>query len=36
MLEPQGRICIISYHSLEDRIAKHILLKKWQIRIILS
>jgi len=23
MLEPQGRICIISYHSLEDRIAKH-------------
>ncbi len=24
VLEPQGRICIISYHSLEDRIAKHI------------
>ncbi len=23
MLEPQGRICVISYHSLEDRIAKH-------------
>ena len=23
MLESQGRICIISYHSLEDRIAKH-------------
>ncbi len=23
ILEQQGRICIISYHSLEDRIAKH-------------
>lgn len=25
VLEEQGRICIISYHSLEDRIAKHTL-----------
>ncbi|MDD2353728.1 MAG: 16S rRNA (cytosine(1402)-N(4))-methyltransferase RsmH [Atribacterota bacterium] len=23
ILEPQGRICVLAYHSLEDRIAKH-------------
>ena len=27
MLNPGGRICVITFHSLEDRIVKHILKK---------
>ncbi|MDQ7780927.1 MAG: 16S rRNA (cytosine(1402)-N(4))-methyltransferase, partial [Planctomycetota bacterium] len=33
-LGPRGRVCIISYHSLEDRIVKHALKRLAQTRIV--